>query len=406
MLRSHKITLNPNNKQRTYFAKACGVSRFAYNWALARWKERYEAGEKVSEGALRKELNSIKREQFPWMLEVTKCAPQLAIMDLGEAFNSFFKKKTRHGNHGFPRFKKKGIRDSFELSNDQFKTDGKRLWIPNLGWVRMRESVRFAGKAMKATVSRRADTWFVSITVETDDIPKVSENQAIVGIDVGINALATLSDGRSIAGVKAHKHLLPRLRRQSRAMSRKVVRSNNHRKAAQRLARTHYRISCLRENCLHNLTTDLVQNYGVIAIEDLNVSGMVKNRRLARSLMDSSFGEFRRQVEYKAAMCGRTVVVAPQFFASSKLCSVCAVKNDALRLGDRTWQCVSCQTVHNRDVNAAYNLRDYAVQFLKERSIVRMDTERNAHAGSSPVATMVAKACGEPSVATLCEAGR
>ncbi|TAE20579.1 MAG: transposase [Candidatus Kapaibacterium sp.] len=399
MLRSHKITLNPNNKQRTYFAKACGVSRFAYNWALARWKERYETGEKVSESALRKELNSIKREQFPWMLEVTKCAPQLAIMDLGEAFNNFFKKKTK-----FPRFKKKGIRDSFELSNDQFKTDGKRLWIPNLGWVRMRESVRFAGKAMKATVSRRADTWFVSITVETDDIPKTSENQAeakphVVGVDVGINALATLSDGRSIAGVKAHKHLLPRLRRQSQALSRKVVRSNNHRKAARRLARTHYRISCLREDCLHKLTTDLVQNYGVIAIEDLNVSGMVKNRRLARSLMDSSFGELRRQVEYKAALCGRTVVVAPQFFASSKLCSACAVKNDELRLGARTWQCASCATVHQRDLNAAYNLRDYAVQYVadeKEHSIVRIET-----AGSSPV-----EACGEPSVATLCEAGR
>jgi putative transposase len=378
MLRSHKITLNPNNKQRTYFAKACGVSRFAYNWALARWKECYEAGEKVSEGALRKELNSIKREQFPWMFEVTKCAPQLAIMDLGEAFQRFFKKQTK-----FPRFKKKGIRDSFELSNDQFKTDGKRIWIPNLGWVRMRESVRFAGKAMKATVSRRADKWFVSITVETDDIPEASENQAVVGIDVGINALVTLSDGRSIAGVKAHKHLLPRLRRQSRTMSRKVVRSNNHRKAAHRLARTHYRISCIREDCLHKLTTDLVQNYGVIAIEDLNVAGMVKNRRLARSLMDSSFGELRRQVEYKAAMCGRTVVVAPQFFASSKLCSACGVKNDALRLGDRTWQCTSCQTVHNRDFNAACNLHDYAVQFLVEKE--------HSTAGSSPV-----EACGEP----------
>ncbi len=287
MLRSHKITLNPNNKQRTYFAKACGVSRFAYNWALARWKGRYEAGETVSEGALRKELNSIKREEFPWMLEVTKSAPQLAIMDLGEAFKRFFKKQTK-----FPRFKKKGIRDSFELSNDQFQVQGKRIKIPNLGWVRMRESVRFSGKFIKATVSRRTDKWFVSITVETDDIPKASENQAVVGVDVGINALATLSDGRVIRGAKAHTHLLPCLRRQSRALSRKVIGSNNHRKAAQRPARTHYRISCLREDCLHKLTTDLVQNYGVIAVEDLNVAGMVKNRRLARSLMDTRLASF------------------------------------------------------------------------------------------------------------------
>jgi len=389
MLRSHKIALIPNNKQRTYFAKACGVSRFAYNWALARWKERYEAGEKVSEGALRKELNSIKRKQFPWMLEVTKCAPQLAIMDLGDAFKRFFKKQTK-----FPRFKKKGVRDSFELSNDQFQVVGKRIKIPLLGEVRMRESVRFSGTMMSATVSRQADKWFVSITVETDDIPKTSKNQAVVGIDVGITALATLSDGTKIAGTKPHKHLLPRLRRQSRALSRKTVRSNNHHKAARRLARTHYRISCLREDCLHKLTTHLVQNYGVIAIEDLNVAGMVKNRRLARSLMDSSFGEFRRQVEYKAQMYGRTVVVAPQFFASSKICSCCGTKQEVLLLSVRSWQCEICQTDHDRDINAARNLEAYAIQYLKERDI-------NSNAGSSPV-----YACGEQSNGTLCEAGR
>ena len=389
MLRSHKIALIPNNKQRTYFAKACGVSRFAYNWALARWKERYEAGEKVSEGALRKELNSIKRKQFPWMLEVTKCAPQLAIMDLGDAFKRFFKKQTK-----FPRFKKKGVRDSFELSNDQFQVVGKRIKIPLLGEVRMRESVRFSGTMMSATVSRQADKWFVSITVETDDIPKTSKNQAVVGIDVGITALATLSDGTKIAGTKPHKHLLPRLRRQSRALSRKTVRSNNHHKAARRLARTHYRISCLREDCLHKLTTHLVQNYGVIAIEDLNVAGMVKNRRLARSLMDSSFGEFRRQVEYKAQMYGRTVVVAPQFFASSKICSCCGTKQEVLLLSVRSWQCEICHADHDRDINAARNLEVYAIQYLKERDI-------NSNAGSSPV-----YACGEPSDGALCEAGR
>ena len=389
MLRSHKITLNPNNKQRTYFAKACGVSRFAYNWALAEWKRRYEAGETVSEGALRKELNSIKREQFPWMLEVTKCAPQLAIMDLGDAFQRFFKKQTK-----FPRFKKKGVRDSFELSNDQFQVVGKRIKIPILGEVRMREAVRFSGKIMKATVSRQADKWFVSITVETDDIPKTCENQAVVGVDVGITALATLSNGEKIAGAKPHRHLLPRLRRQSRALSRKILRSNNHRKAARRLARTHYRISCLREDCLHKLTTHLVQNYGIIAIEDLNVAGMVKNRRLARSLMDSSFGEFRRQVEYKAAMRGRTVIVAPQFFASSKLCSHCGTKRDALPLAVRSWQCEICQTEHDRDINAAQNLAAFALQYVKERDTI-------SRAGSSPV-----YACGELSNGTLREAGR
>ena len=143
MILAHKIRLDPNNKQSTYLAKACGVARFAYNWALDRWKTQYDAGEKVSEGKLRKELNAIKREEYPWMLEVTKCAPQLAIKDLGKAFQNFFAKRA-----DFPKFKKKGQRDSFGLSNDQFSIKGKTIRIPNLGYVGMTEELRFDGKVM------------------------------------------------------------------------------------------------------------------------------------------------------------------------------------------------------------------------------------------------------------------
>jgi putative transposase len=137
IIRAHKIRIYPNNKQATYFNKACGVSRFAYNWALAEWRRKIEAGEPANEGILRKELNSIKREQFPWMLEVTKCAAQLAIKnDLNSAFRNFFAKRAE-----FPKFHKKGVNDSLALSNDQFRVDGKSVKIPNLGWVRLAEKV-------------------------------------------------------------------------------------------------------------------------------------------------------------------------------------------------------------------------------------------------------------------------
>ena len=224
MLIAHKIALDPNNAQATYFARACGVARFAYNWALDEWKRQYDAWKadnslpKPSQAALRRQLNAIKREQFPWMLEVTKCAPQMAIIQLGQAFQNFFAGRAR-----YPQFRKKGVHDRFTLTNDQFDIDGCRIRIPNLGWVRMRESLRFAGKIMSATISRVADRWFVSIAVDTEDPPKCkAENQGIVGVDLGVSALATLSTGEPpIPGPKPHKALLDRLRRLSRSLSRK-----------------------------------------------------------------------------------------------------------------------------------------------------------------------------------------
>ncbi|MCG5520405.1 transposase, partial [Ectothiorhodospira sp. 9905] len=161
---------------------------------------------KPSQVALRRHLNAVKREQFPWMLEVTKTAPQMAIIQLGEAFRNFFAGRAR-----YPRFRKKGVHDRFTLTNDQFRVEGSRIRIPNLGWVRMRESLRFTGKIMSATVSRVADRWFVSITVDTEDPPRrPAENQGSVGVDLGVLALATLSTGDTITGPKAHTALLKR----------------------------------------------------------------------------------------------------------------------------------------------------------------------------------------------------
>lgn len=340
----------------TYFVKACGVARFAFNWGLAEWKRQYEAGEKPTETSLRRQLNAIKREQFPWMLEVTKNAPQMAIIHLGQAFRNFFA-----GRAKYPTFKKKGIHDSFTLTNDQFTVGCKRIRIPNLGWVRMREALRFSGKIMSATISRNADNWFVSITVDTEDVPPMCETQAIVGADLGINRLATLSDGTMVTGSKPHKALLNRLRRLSRSLSRKQIGSKNRAKAKRKLRKLHARIANIRNDELHKLTTNLANQYSVIVIEDLNVRGMMANRHLARAVGDMGFHEFRRQMEYKSAMRGGQVIVADRWFASSKTCFNCGKKQEEIPLSVREWICPECGTHHDRDLNAAKNLMKLAV---------------------------------------------
>ncbi|MGB4766109.1 MAG: RNA-guided endonuclease TnpB family protein [Rugosibacter sp.] len=364
MLIAHKIALDPNNVQATYFARAAGTARFAYNWALAVWQRQYEACKadaslpKPSQMALRRQLNHIKGEQFPWMLEVTKNAPQMAIIQLGAAFKNFFA-----GRAKYPKFRKKGLHDRFSLTNDQFSIDVSRIRIPNLGWVRMRETLRFTGKIMSATVSRVADQWFVSITVNTpDSLPLLqAENQGAVGVDLGVSALATLSTGETIAGPKAHKTLLCRLQRLSRGLSRKVKGSANRKKAKVKLSRLHARIGNIRQDGLHQLTTDLTRRFHTIGIEDLNVRGMVKNRHLSRAVADMGFFEFRRQLDYKAAQRGGMIVVADRWYPSSKTCSGCGHKLDTLPLSVREWMCPVCGLVHDRDVNAAINLKNLAV---------------------------------------------
>lgn len=358
MLLAHKIELKCNNKQATYFAKACGVARKAYNWALDEWQREYAAGEKPNEAALRRKLNSIKREKFPWMLEVTKNAPQMAIIQLGQAFKNFFAKRS-----GYPKVRKKWIDDRFTLTNDQFTVNDSRIRIPHLGWVRMHESLRFSGKIISATISRAANKWLVSITVDTPNkkIQPANENQVAVGIDLGLSHFATLSTGEMITGPKPHKKLLDRLKRLSRSLSRKQKGSNNRNKAKLKLSQLHYRISNIRRDAIHKLTTSVTKKFQIIGIEDLNVKGMIQNRKLSRSISDMGFFEFRRQLEYKTSMHNKTLVIADRWFASSKLCSCCGYKLDKLLLSSREWSCPQCTTHHNRDVNAAKNLEKLAV---------------------------------------------
>jgi len=367
MLLVHKIELAPNNRQATFFARACGVARFAWNWALDEWKRQYEAGEKPNEAALRRQLNAIKADAFPWMLEVPKTAPQQAIKDLGQAFQHFFRRVKQGGKPGYPRFKKRGIHDSFRADNgppakgqDAVAVDGRRVRVPKLGWVRMREPLRFQGQIKSLVISRKADRWFAAIAVETETLPHASRKNhgGAVGVDLGIKALATLSTGEVVTGPRPHRAKRRRLVRLSRSLSRKKKGSANREKAKRRLARLHRQIADIRNDAIHKLTTRLVLEYDLISIEDLNVRGMVRNRQLARSIMDQSFHEIRRQLEYKAGWYGAQVVVADRFFPSTKMCSGCGAVHD-MPLAARTMRC-GCGLEIDRDLNAAINLERYA----------------------------------------------
>jgi transposase, IS605 OrfB family, central region len=353
MLLVHKIALKPNQAQQTYFAKACGIARFAYHWALAEWERDYAAGGKPNEAALRRKLNAIKGEQFPWMLEVSKRAPQQAIKNLGSAFKHFFRRcKQGEKKKGYPRFKKKGIHDSFRVDNgpptpgeNAVRIDAQHIQIPRLGWVRMCAVLRFQGQVKSVVIARTANRWFAAIVVDTQAIPLTARKNpgGAIGVDLGIKRLATLSHGEAVPGPKAPTALLHRLKKLSRRLSKKTnLTSHNRKKAKQKLTQLQARIANIRNDALHKLTTRLALEFDDIGIEDLNVKGMASNRCLARPIMEAGFYELRRQLKYKAARYGAKVHVADRRYPSSKQCSACYVINTALTLQQRAWTCPSC----------------------------------------------------------------
>jgi putative transposase len=353
MIYAHQIALDLTQAQETYCRRAAGTARFVYNWALAEWQRHYQAGEKPTAAGLKKQWNALKHARYPWVSEIHKDANQQPFAHLATAFQKFFRHEA-----GYPTFKKKGQHDSFYISNDKVQVQGKRLRIPTLGWVRMREALRFTGKVMSVTVSRIAQRWYASISVQVETTPAVCENQATVGVDLGVLRLATLSTGETVEGPKPLRRLLAKLQRCNRQLSRKVKGSANRRKAKDRLARLHAQIAAQRKDALHKLSTDLVRRFGLIVLEDLHVKGMVRNHTLARAISDMGFGMFRRLVDYKAAAAGVQVIYADRWFPSSKLCSSCGAVCDALPLNQRVYTC-SCGLVIDRDLNAALNVGNY-----------------------------------------------
>lgn len=357
MILAHSIRLDPNDKQETYFRRACGVARWAYNWGLAEWKRAYEAGEKPNGRALKKKLNIIRHTDFPWTGDVHRDCTARPFDDLQSAFRHFFRRVKAGEKSGYPKFKKKGrCKDSFYVATDMITFDDARVRIPRIGWIKMREALRFEGKIMGVTVSRTANQWHIAIQVDVGVVNKERTADGQVGVDLGIKASVTLSTGEVVEGPKALRSNLKRLQRLSRRHSRKVKGSGNRSKSSMQLAKFHLRISNLRKDHLHKLSSRLVRENQAVGIEDLNVAGMVRNRSLARSVVDEGWGELRRQLTYKALTYGTEIVVADRWFPSSKTCSDCGHVKDLLPLSNRIYECDCCGMVIDRDLNAAINL--------------------------------------------------
>src|SRR5215467_12184876 len=364
MIRAQKIRLHPTLEQVQYFARAAGVARFVWNWALAEWNRHYEAGEKPTALDLKKHFNQIRREQFPWTWDVTKNASDQPFLDLGKAFTAFFEGKARR-----PKFKsKKRSKPSFYLANDQLELGDHRIWIPKLGWVNMAENLRFTGKVTGARVTKTADWWFVSLGVELPDaLPE--HTQAAVGIDVGLNRLATLSTGEGVENQAFLKTALKKLRRANKRLHRRKLGSKNREKARRQVARLYYRITCLRDDVLHKLTTQLASCYGIIGIEDLNLRGLLKNRKLARSFSDAALGKLLNLLDAKVEQRGGQVIKVGRFFPSSKTCHSCGWKWEAMTLEDRVFVCQnpSCSYYRfpqDRDHNAGQNILREALRLI------------------------------------------
>ena len=356
MILSHKIRLIPSLDQEDYFRRACGTSRFTYNWALDAWKKGYESGGKPSGRKLKVDFNAIRRKQYPWTYDVHRDCTAAAFDNIHNAFQHFFRRVKQGKNPGYPQFKKKGkSNDSFFIANDKFKLEGKKIRIPKLGWVKMRETLRFKGKIMSAVVSRTAEQWFVSIAVDTEINQQPPKTKGAVGVDLGLSTLATMSDGQKVHHSPKLKSKDKQIRRLHRSVSRRQKGSANRRKAVVKLACKYQELANIRGDTLHKLTTELCQQYETVVIEDLNVSGMLKNRNLARAISLQGWAEFRRQLEYKSEIHGSRLLVADRFYPSTKTCSGCGTTK-AIALSDRVYKCAACGLSLDRDINAAINL--------------------------------------------------
>jgi len=372
ILRAYKTELALNNTQTTACKRHAGAARWAFNWGLRRKQEVYKTtGKAPSAIDLHRELNALKQTAVPWMYEVSKCAPQEALRNLDTAFANYFRrcqqKKTGQwrGKVGYPTFKskKKGL-GGFRLTGAIF-VFSDAIQLPRLGRVGLKErgylpvTPTVGVKVLSATISEQAGHWYVSVQVEQEQT--VPENGGpVVGVDLGVKTLATLSDGTVIPNPKPLKRCLKRVKRLHKAVTRKQQGSNNRKKAARKLGAQYRRVANQRANTLHQVTTRLAKTKSVIVIEDLHVAGMLRNHHLAQAIADAGFAEFRRQVTYKAAWYGSRVVVVSRWEPTSKRCSHCGWRDDDLTLADRVFRCEACGLTIDRDLNAAINLRKLA----------------------------------------------
>ncbi len=382
--RAYKTELKPNATQRASLVKHCGAARFAYNWGLAHKVEAFRlTGKSPTAIDLHRELNALKKTEFGWLYEVSKCAPQEALRDLDRAYANFFRRAqlARQGKHagsvGFPRFKsrRRGL-GSFRLTGS-IKVEKRRVRLPRLGWIKLKERGYLPAESdglhiLCATVSERAGRWFVSLQVEEERPEPEPASGPALGVDLGVKTLAAVSYGEDVfihhENPKALYAGQKKLRGLQKKLSRQEKGSNRREATRRKIARQHMRIARVRYDAIHKATSSVVakakppsQRPSVIGIEDLNTSGMMKNRRMSKAVADASMGEFRRQLSYKCAWYGIDLVVLGRFCPTSKVCSACGWVNEDLSLSDRTFTCESCGHTADRDDNAADNIRLLAV---------------------------------------------
>ena len=356
--KTHNIALRPSAEQEQQFRQHAGYRRFVYNFALSAFKEGLHAGEWRSGRTIRKMFNERKHDEFAWQKSLIARVASHAFDDFNKACRRWTSKLAK-----FPKYKKKSGKQSFRIDNmpNSVRFDGKRLKLPKIGWVRTFETLRFKGDIMRVVIKKCGHRWFASILVETEDSVKPDlRGLPTVGIDVGINSLATLSDGRVYKNPRAFRRLERKLARLQRSLSRSVYLSQNWRKKKAKVTRLHYRISCIREDAHQKATSAIVRGVSAIGLETLHVKGMLKNRNIAKALQDAALGGFLSKLASKAAALGVHVVKTDRFFASSKTCSACGYKKEDLTLADRTFRCEVCGVSVDRDLNAAMNLNNVA----------------------------------------------
>ena len=379
MIKTHKMALRPERAQVSWFYQQCGYAKFAYNSALSDFKAELASDNFLSMYDLNRRFNA-KKKAFDWTKAQDQRAAMYAIHNLGSAIDNWRKKRAK-----FPRLKKRGCRHSYTTDEQSVRMEGKHIKLPKIGWVKTFEELRFKGKIVSVTISRTAHRWFASVSVELQppihrcpassefvdwfashtDIgtPNLIERSIYptIGIDVGISTLATLDDGRKYENPKALKRYERKLKREQRKLSRKVFLSKNWYKQKRKVERLHYRIACIRRDAHHKATTEILIGVSSVGIETLQITNLLKNRKLSKVLSDAALGGFLGKLKTKAASLGIPIFQADRFFASSKTCSMCGHKKDDLTLSERQYHCSNCGTSIDRDVNAAINLKTLAV---------------------------------------------